>query len=380
MFRCVFSIFLFLLFLVPVLAWGELADTLAELEQIKARIEQAEKKLEAKERSELEISRELAVLGRTLKRIDARLTELNSEQDRLQKEIDQLQQQIDETQVEIRRVTGRLEKRLAALYKEGDIGPLKVLFSAESPTEMVQQYNYLTRVLEHDKVLLADYRELVATHTRQLTELEALEQQQTALIAQQKKQRAAAGEGRKLQNRLLTQARKEKKKLEGELEDYRESAARLEKLIERLKQEPEVELPPAVENFAEAKGRLGWPVEGEVLIGFGTQKDNKLGTLYESNGFEIAVKPGSPILAVAGGKIVFADYFKSYGNLYIVSHPGGFHTLYAQTDRMQKKLGDSVSAGELLGYSGFKGRESIYFEIRSNGSPVDPADWLAKKR
>ena len=115
------------------------------------------------------------------------------------------------------------------------------------------------------------------------------------------------------------------------------------------------------------------------MIGFGQQKDAKLGTYYESNGIEIATPPGSPIHAVAAGKIVFADYFKGYGNLFILSHPGGYHTLYAQTDKMRKKLGDQVSAGDLLGHSGLAGRDSIYFEIRSKGSPVNPLSWLKRR-
>ncbi len=124
---------------------------------------------------------------------------------------------------------------------------------------------------------------------------------------------------------------------------------------------------------------MRWPLTGRVIIGFGTQKDRKLGTYYESNGIEIAAKPGTPIKAVAAGTIVFADYFKGYGNLYILSHPGGYHTLYAQTDRMQKRVGENVAAGTLLGYSGLAGRDSVYFEIRSNGSPVNPLSWLSKR-
>ncbi len=184
-----------------------------------------------------------------------------------------------------------------------------------------------------------------------------------------------------MQTRLLKQARTDKNKLSAELAQLKEKAARLKALISRLETEepPDSTSSPVTGSFAGGRGTLGWPLKGEVVIGFGTQKDDNLGTYFESNGIEIAARPGSPIRAVASGKVVFADYFKGYGNLFILSHPGGYHTLYAQTDRMQKKLGDQISAGDLLGYSGLAGRGSIYFEIRSKGSPVNPLGWLERQ-
>ncbi len=273
----------------------------------------------------------------------------------------------------------KLEKRLVALYKEGEVGPLKILFSADSPTEMAQQYHYLNKILQHDKELLAEYRRVTEDQQKQLLGLKSLEQQQSELLQQTQQQRSVAGKGRKLQARLLKKARNDKQKLSHELAYLKENAARLKTLIHKIEQAPPLPTGSVAENFLVGRGKLGWPVSGHVVIGFGKQKDAKLGTYYESNGIEIAVPPGSPIHAVAAGKIVFADYFKGYGNLFILSHPGGYHTLYAQTDRMVKKVGDQVSAGDLLGYSGLGGRDSIYFEIRAKGSPVNPLSWLKRR-
>jgi septal ring factor EnvC (AmiA/AmiB activator) len=214
---------------------------------------------------------------------------------------------------------------------------------------------------------------------QQLLVLNSLEQQQSELLQQAQQQRSVAGKGRKLQTRLLKQAQHDKKKLSHELTQLRGNAARLKTLIQKIEQAPPLPSGSVTENFMVGRGKLGWPVNGQVVIGFGKQKDAKLGTYYESNGIEIEVPPGSPIYAVAAGKIVFADYFKGYGNLFILSHPGGYHTLYAQTDRMVKKIGNQVSAGDLLGYSGLGGRDSIYFEIRAKGSPVNPLSWLQRR-
>ncbi len=360
-------------------AWGTIAENRAQLDRIKVRIAEAEKTLRDKKSSELAINRDLAVLNKTLQRIDVTLTELKQNQQQVRADIVRQQGLVDATRHNNRKITARLEKRLVALYKEGEIGPLKVLFSADSPTSMVQQYHYLTRVLDHDRELLQEYRARYDVQRRQLDDLHRLEAKKEQLIDREQAEKQTALEGRRLQQRLLARARRDKSRINAELVQLQQNAKRLKELIERL-QAQTVTPPGAVANhFAVGRGKLRWPVEGRVMIGFGTQKDAKLGTYYESNGIEIAVSPGTPIKAVAAGKIVFADYFKGYGNLYILSHPGGYHTLYAQTDRMQKKLGAQVAAGDLLGYSGQGGRDSIYFEIRSKGAPVNPMSWLIKR-
>ena len=363
--------------------WADQSSNRSQLEKIKVRIDRAETDLLAKKQSELNISRELALIKKTLERVKQRISELKTDLKKLQRETNQQQRLVKKSKQGMKKLGSQLEKRLVALYKEGETGPLKILFSADSPTEMVQQYHYLTQVLQHDKELLAEYRQAIQMQQQSLAQLKLLGLQKSELLEKQQQQQQVAAQGRRLQTRLLQQARTDKKKLAAELTQLKENAARLKALIVRLEQEPVESAPvaktgPFAGSFAVGRGKLGWPVKGQVVIGFGQQKDAKLGTYYESNGIEIATPLGSPIRAVAAGKIVFADYFKGYGNLFILSHPGGYHTLYAQIDKMQKKLGDQVSAGDLLGQSGLSGRESIYFEIRSKGSPVNPLSWLKR--
>lgn len=378
MFRFFSVLLISLLFLVPEYGWSDSSEHQAQLEEIKARIELAEKALKNNRQSELDISHELALLKKTLQKIDQTIAELGKAQKELRDEIAQQNELIKTSQQNTKKIMARLKTRLVALYKEGETGSLKVLFSADSPTEMTQQYMYLTRVLEHDQQLLTEYRTVYELQKKQLAEKKALEIKQSRLIEEQQRQRQVAADGRRLQSRLLKQTQVTHEKLDQELTDLKQNAVRLQALISRLEQESEPESAAVANHFAVGRGKLRWPINGQVIIGFGTQKDDKLGTYYESNGIEIVAKPGTPIQAIAAGKVVFADYFKGYGNLYILSHPGGYHTLYAQTDRMQKKLGDQVSAGDLLGYSGLAGRDSVYFEIRYKGSPVNPLSWLVR--
>jgi murein hydrolase activator len=374
-------LFLFLLLLSVSNVWADLQDSRSQLKKIQQRIENAQTDLKEKRKSELQFSRELALLKRTLQQLDEHISKLKKEQRQLQNQVGTQKQQLESRKQNIRRTGKRLEKRLVALYKEGEVGPLKILFSADSPTELVQQYHYLTRVLGHDRELLDEYRVAVESQQQGLAALEQLNSQKAALLDKEQQQRKVAANGRSLQTRLLKRVKKEQSKLKQELVQLKDQAKRLQALVSRLRKESvsTPALPPGAVSFSVGKGTLSWPVNGKVLIGFGTKKDKTLGTYYESNGIEISAVPGTSIRAVAGGKVVFADWFKGYGNLLIVNHPGGFHTLYAQLDKFGKSLGEQIRAGDVLGKSGLGGRDSIYFEIRQNGSPVNPLKWLRRR-
>jgi septal ring factor EnvC (AmiA/AmiB activator) len=236
--------------------------------------------------------------------------------------------------------------------------------------------------MENDTLLLDEYRELISRQEEKLARLTLLQQRQSDLLQQEEAERKTAASTRTLQDRLLSQARSESKKLKAELADLQENAKQLGALVDKLKRSPPAAAPAAqpgaAVDFSRQRGSLAWPLEGAVLISFGTQRDSKLGTFFESNGIEIAARPGSEVRSVANGQVVYADYFRGYGNLLIISHEGAYHTLYAQLDRIDKKTGDRVAAGAPIGRSGLAGRESIYFEIRHNGAPVNPLTWLKR--
>ncbi len=379
--RTVFYLITITFLLLTMLAHADnLAQTQRRLEQIRLRIEKAEADIKAQRQTEIDISRDLALLGGQLQRIDERINRIKDEQQRLERDVEQQQQRLRQSQSQSEKIAKGLEQRLVALYKEGESGMLKILFSADSPSELMQQYHYLTRVMENDRALLDEFRQAISSQQQQLTQLKLLQQQQSDLLKREEAERQEAVGARRLQGRLLQQAQSQNKKLQEEITALQQDAGRLKGLVEQLQKTPpppsRVTAPGGAVDFAGQRGQLNWPLQGAVLIRFGTQRDDKLGTFYESNGLEISARPNTEVRAVANGQVVYADYFRGYGNLLIVSHEGEYHTLYAQLDRLHKKTGDTVATAELIGHSGLSGRESIYFEIRHKGAPVNPLAWL----
>ncbi len=131
---------------------------------------------------------------------------------------------------------------------------------------------------------------------------------------------------------------------------------------------------PALQNdFAALKGELPWPVRGELIQKFGSAREE--GKL---DGVMIAAPEGTEIQSITDGKIVYADWMRGYGLLIIVDHGKGYISLYAFNQSLYKKVGDVVSAGDVIasvGLSGGHNQASLYFGIRKKGKAVDPMEW-----
>ncbi|MET0329459.1 MAG: peptidoglycan DD-metalloendopeptidase family protein [Luteimonas sp.] len=131
-------------------------------------------------------------------------------------------------------------------------------------------------------------------------------------------------------------------------------------------------------NAAPQVGGLGWPVSGSLLTAYG----GKLPDGRSSTGILIGAPAGTPVKAVADGTVVFAEWMTGYGMLLIVDHGNGYMSLYAHNDGLLKSVGNSVRRGDTVssvGSSGGQGRSGLYFELRQNGTPVNPSTWLQRR-
>ena len=128
------------------------------------------------------------------------------------------------------------------------------------------------------------------------------------------------------------------------------------------------------------KGSLPWPVPGRVRIPFGLRKDAKFDVYTLQNGIEIDAGADAPVAAVHEGTVAFADRFLGYGLMVVVDHGAKHHTLYAHLAEARVKPGDKVAGGQILGTvgTGLEG-PGLYFEMRAQGRPQDPAEWLAPR-
>jgi septal ring factor EnvC (AmiA/AmiB activator) len=195
----------------------------------------------------------------------------------------------------------------------------------------------------------------------------------------------------------LGKVRQDRKSYETSLKELQANASRLQTMISRLdamsrrrlssrhdkpgtKPKPLAELPPVPDRgFASQKGRMSLPVRGEIVESYGKHKHPEFNSFTFSKGLSIAASSGTEIKSIYEGTVIFADYFKGFGNMIIVDHGGGYFSLYAHASRLTKKVGAEVAKHDTLGAVGdvdsSKG-SMLYFEIRQQGKPVDPAGWV----
>lgn len=117
-------------------------------------------------------------------------------------------------------------------------------------------------------------------------------------------------------------------------------------------------------------------------MNYGPQRHPRFGTITVNNGIEISANQGADVNAVADGTVVFAEWFKGYGRLVILSHSGGYYTLYAHDSQIMVARGDSVRQGQVIARAGDTGgtlnQPTVYFEIRYKDQPIDPMTWLRR--
>jgi len=356
----------------------DLEETRKTLGQIKSRIKQTQRDFDQKKAQSGSIEGQLKAVRADLEQLNRQLNELERSRQELTTRIAANEREAEAARGRIEALRAKVEQRLVALYKEGESGPLSLIFSPLSPARRAEQYDYMARILEYDRDLLESFRDDVQQLEKARTRLVELRRERQQLLDATQDNRDTTRSAVRLQEQLLAKARQEQKALGQQLDELKQRARSMSELVKKLESQQTREYTESA-DFADLRGRLPWPVEGSINYGFGQQLHPELGTIFDSHGVEIEIPSGSPVKAVADGRVIYAQWFKGFGNLLIIDHGGGFYTLYAQNARLTKGTGDVVARGETLGFSGLPGSSGIYFEIRKGGTPQDPAKWLIKK-
>jgi len=287
-------------------------------------------------------------------------------------EIAQVARQIQQTATEAAIRKRELGNRLTSIYKYGRLNPLTALLSTRSVPEVYRKMLYLRWVVRADQRLAAELKELNLQLGIQRSRLVAARTELERLQREQLDQEAKLNSAKAAESALLRKVRNQKEAGQALRLQLSESAGRLQDLLADLQRRKELAQPQATTEFETAKGKLPWPLRGKIIAGFGSQVHPRYKTRTSNLGIDIKAEPAAPVQAVASGRVAYADQFMGYGNLVIVDHGAGFYTLYANLTEMSAQVGSEVTAGTRVGTAG----DYLHFEIRKDGKPVNPIDWL----
>jgi septal ring factor EnvC (AmiA/AmiB activator) len=270
-----------------------------------------------------------------------------------------------------------LRPRVLARARMGQAGALPALLSAETLADLVKRRYLLDRILARDAALVAAARTARAEQEAARAAKEVEAERLRTLAAEAEEARETAQARREERRTLLAALRTARSFHERAAGEIAEQSRKLGDFVASL---PPRSAAPAGAGLASRRGRLPHPADGAVTVGFGRVVNPKFNTVTVQNGLDIAAPPGAPVRAVAPGRVVHAGWFKGYGNLVIVDHGGGYHTLVAHLGSMRTAMGEEVEAGAVLGTVGDSGSLKgpyLYFELRERGRPVDPRPWLS---
>lgn len=266
-------------------------------------------------------------------------------------------------------------ERLVELYKRGRPGYARLLLQAD-----LRAVGRLARgaaaVARLDRLRFENHRQMIAAERRVLEDLEARRVALADARTEASRAHAAAADAVRLQNRRideLDRRRDEAAQYVGELLLARRE---LERQVDAAAPDPVAGLP-----IAPLRGAIGWPVAGRLLTRFGRGVDNRSGSAVIRNGIEIATTDGTAVRAVHDGAVTFAAPFTGFGDLVIVDHGAGAFSLYGHLQEISVAQGVRVARGDVVGLSGRTptGTSGLYFELRIDGRPVDPVQWLRSR-
>jgi len=352
------------------------------------KLSEIEKKLSTRKKKVKEaIRQEQSILSR-LQNVDKNIQKQEKELKRYDRLISDTQIKIIELTKDINSMKGLigrrkqyLKKRLQMLYQKRYGSYALLLFRADDYGDLIKRSKYISLLAFHDSRMIQKYRESVKEVDFIKKNLEMLYRQLARNRAEARKKKKALQIEKKKKDRLLATIRSKRSFYERPIKELEVSKKKLRKMIDALKAK---KLPKSVtgRGFRAMKGRLPWPLSGRILVPYGKYRDPKFNITVFKNGIEIKASPRSKPRAIAGGRVVYADWFKGYGLLLIVNHGGGYHSLYGNLSETFHKAGDIIRKGAIIGKVGKSGLlnvPALYFEIRYKGKPVNPLKWLKRK-
>lgn len=331
----------------------DLGSDKKQLQQYQSELKQTEKKI--------------ASLSRKQRQTKTELGKQQKAQQKLISETRELRHKLNSQQ-------HSLSQQIRAGYSAGQQQALKMLLNQTDPGaagRTITYYGYFTRA----QIYAVEATEL---NIKQLSNAEnRLQQSRTRLEKLQTKQQQQAQELHQQQAQrkiLLSKLNREISSKEQQLNKLLEDEKALSKLLRDL--EPQIPAAPKdFSNLGKLKGKLSWPTKGRIQNRYGQSRNQ--GRL-KWQGITISGKDGQDIRAIAPGQVIFADWIRGYGLMLIVDHGNGYMSLYGHNQSLYKDVGDVVAGNEIvaaLGNSGGNNTNSLYFEMRHKGKPINPETW-----
>lgn len=350
----------------------------AELTALKQQVESRRARIAELRKQGEDIEVVLAELERQRSLTQQYLQKLGTQIEAIEHDLAGRRADLTRKEGELKSIRGGMRQALIYYYKRGRLNAAELLVSSATVGEIFARSHYWVRAI-------AKLRTDIGVASVQATEIEGglrtIEgRRQDARALQRERRQQLAALEREEQER-----RRDRTQLDRTIAEYEAQTTKLlesQRQIEQLIIAAQRQAGAGGEGLAGLRGRLPWPVTGQVVTHFGTEIHKKYGTKVRHKGIEIAAPEGTPIRAVAAGRVVYNGWFEGYGNTVVLDHGKGFFSLYAHAVEITAGRDAVVAAGETIARVGstdsLKG-PGLHFEIREGKDARDPLRWLKRR-
>jgi len=386
-----------------------LKDQRQELKQLKGQIKDYKDRIEHTKRRERTVAQELEESDHLLQQ---KGRELQTHEGHLKTQAEKHAALVKDMQERTRQLQARqafLQQRLRALYKQGRVAYHPFLLSASDASDFLTRVRFTMKLVEYDAGLVQQYRADLEALERTRRAVKTREEQLTKARLRVAAKKEEIERERLKKNQLLAKIRDQQETYESAMQELEQASARLMALITQLEQRkralaqqareqrqrqarlsrPETP-PPSADHHADAvddqsrfgrlRGQLSWPLTGKLVSTYGKVKHPSFDIYTFNKGIGISATPGTEFRVIEAGQVLYADWFKGYGNLLIVDHGDSYYSVYAYASELLVQVGERVKRYQVVGKTGEGGSlngPALYFEIRHHGKPQNPLEWLA---
>jgi len=358
----------------PLCAQAPPADTETAVRRLGAQVEE----IAGKQQGLLD---RLELLKRRVRLAESTLAQVRARRGQHAAEVALARQRLVDLKAEDAATRRYLLGRMRQSYSLGLLQDYRVYFAAGSTQDLREAALYLGALARRDRVALARCAESIREQERVQAELARSETELARAEAQVGAEREGLVSQQTQLSQALQQVTREKESSRKALDEMLAAARSMDRYLKDLSFKNRVDL--YAKDMAAAKGSLPPPVQGRAAVGFGDYVHPRFRTRVPHPGIDFDAPLGAPVHAVFDGTVAYAGWLSGYGYTVIVSHPGGFFTVYGRLDEVRAAAGGLVSQGETLGSAGGdvnRGSTGLYFELRAGDRAVDPAPWLAPAR
>jgi septal ring factor EnvC (AmiA/AmiB activator) len=328
----------------------------------------------------------------TLHKIEKLLQDTEKELQTIEKDLELAQKEIKQGEDELIREKHILkeriivlESRLRQIYKHRLTGYLEILFNSESFSDFLTRFRYIKNILSLDAEVINDIRRQMKKIEDHKINLENREEILSLLKKEVEKEKENIEFSIKAKKSIINKIDSQKEVYLKSLKELEQSSLEIKNIIERIYKQREEDSKKVSQKEVPAitlkpkKGILALPVQGKLISEYGRQKNTDFNTYTFNSGIDISAPLGQVVHAAGSGEVIYTGNIKGYGQIIIIDHGGRTTTLYAHLSKILIDIGDKVKKGQIVGQVGDSGGVSstrLHFEVRVEGKPTDPMNWL----